>query len=94
MDDTSHGPSLSKHKIWVLENLDSRGCVYDFGAEGVLMKWQSRLSVSIYSTSTNNYDAHELATSLNDSACKAAKEAQEEELCKTIGEVVATKLTA
>lgn len=78
-DDSSQSPPLSKHDIWVQGNLTSNGHVYGFGAEGVLMKQRSRLLVSSRSSSVNNYDAHELAMRLNESAFKAAEEARQSE---------------
>jgi len=49
--------------------------MYGFSAEGVLMKQQSRLSVSSRSSSVNNYDAREMAMRFNEIVGKAAEEA-------------------
>ncbi|KAJ8444332.1 hypothetical protein Cgig2_019890 [Carnegiea gigantea] len=57
----------------------SKGCVYGFGAEGVLMKQRSRLSASTRSSSVHNYDAREMAMRLNESVAKAAEEARQAE---------------
>ena len=54
--------------------------MYSFGAEGVVMKQRSRLSVSSCSSSINNYDAREMAMRLNESAVKAAEEARQKEI--------------
>jgi len=54
--------------------------MYGFGAEGVVMKQRSRLSVSSRSSSVNNYDAREMAMRLNESAVKAAEEARQVEI--------------
>ena len=71
-DDSSQSLPLSERDIWVQGNLTSKGRVHDFGAEGVVMKQRSRLSVSSRLSSVNNYDARERAIRLNKSALKAA----------------------
>ena len=76
-DDSSQNPPLSERDIWVQGNLNSKGRVYGFGAEGVVMKERSRLSVSTRSSSVHNYDAREMAMRLNESAVKAAEEARQ-----------------
>ncbi|KAJ8439327.1 hypothetical protein Cgig2_022464 [Carnegiea gigantea] len=65
-DDSSQTPPLSEQDIWVQGNLTSKGRVYGFGAEGVLMKQRSRLSASTRSSSVHNYDAREMAMRLNE----------------------------
>ncbi|KAJ8446124.1 hypothetical protein Cgig2_000921 [Carnegiea gigantea] len=69
IDDSSQNPPLSERDIW--------GHVYGFGAEGVVMKQRSRLSVSTHSFSVHNYDAREMAMRLNESAVKAVEEARQ-----------------
>ncbi|KAJ8427159.1 LOW QUALITY PROTEIN: hypothetical protein Cgig2_009518 [Carnegiea gigantea] len=66
-DDSSRSPPLFECDIWVQENLTSKGRVYGFGAEGVVMKQWSHLSVSSRSSSVNNYDVSEMAMRLNKS---------------------------
>ncbi|KAJ8443079.1 hypothetical protein Cgig2_004284 [Carnegiea gigantea] len=78
-DDSSQNPPLSERDIWVQGNLTSKGRVYGFGTEGVVMKQQSRLSASTRSSSVHNYDAREMAMRLNESAVKAAEEARQAE---------------
>ena len=78
-DDSSQNPPLSERDIWVQGNLTSKGRVYGFGAEGVLMKQRSRLSASTRSSSVHNYDAREMAMRLNESVVKAAEEARQAE---------------
>ena len=79
-DDSSQNPPLSERDIWVQGNLTSKGRVYDFGAEGVVMKERARLSASTRSSSVHNYDAREMAMRLNESAVKAAEEAHHKEI--------------
>ncbi|KAJ8450676.1 hypothetical protein Cgig2_021148 [Carnegiea gigantea] len=79
-DDSSQSPPLSERDIWVQGNLTSKGRVYGFGAEGVVMKQRSRLSVSSRSSSVNNYDARKMEMRLNESAVKAAEEACQKEI--------------
>ncbi|KAJ8444141.1 hypothetical protein Cgig2_029916 [Carnegiea gigantea] len=79
-DDSFQSPPLSEHDIWVQGNLTREGCVYGFGAEGVVMKQRSHLSLSSRSPSVNNYDAREMAMRLNESAIKAAEEARQKEM--------------
>jgi len=76
-DDSSQNPPLSERDIWVQGNLTSKGRVYGFGAERVVMKEQSRLSASTRSSFIHNYDAREIAMRLNESAVKAAEEARQ-----------------
>ena len=45
-----------------------------------------------YFSSVNNYDTREMIVRFNESVCKAAKEAREDEMCKKIEENVTTKL--
>ncbi|KAJ8433272.1 hypothetical protein Cgig2_001670 [Carnegiea gigantea] len=78
-DDNSQSPLLPERDIWVQGNLTRKGRVYGFGAEGVVMKQWSRLSVSSRSSSVNNYDAREMAMRLNESAVKAAEDARHAE---------------
>ena len=54
--------------------------MYGFGAEGVVMKLQSHLSVSSRPSTVDNYDAREMAMKLNESAIKAADEARQKEI--------------
>jgi len=49
-----------------------------------MMKWQFWLLVSTHSSSVNNYDAQEMIARFNESVCKAAEEAREEEMHKMI----------
>ncbi|KAJ8429167.1 LOW QUALITY PROTEIN: hypothetical protein Cgig2_010117 [Carnegiea gigantea] len=77
---SSQSPPLSYRGIWAQGNLTSKGCVYGFGAEGVVMKQRSHLSVSSRSSSVNNYDARKMATRLNESAVKATEEAHKKEM--------------
>ncbi|KAJ8439407.1 hypothetical protein Cgig2_001747 [Carnegiea gigantea] len=79
-DDSSQSPPLSERDIWVQGNLTSKGRMYGFGVEEVVMKQRSRLSVSSRSSSVNNYNAHEMAMRLNKSAVKAAEEAHQKEI--------------
>ena len=94
-NDSFQSPPLSEHDIWVQGNLTSKVRVYGFGAEGVLMKQRSRISVLSRSSSVNNYDARKMAIRLNESAVKAmekarqAEEARQKEiqdLCKQVEE--------
>ena len=79
-DDSSQSPNpLSERDVWVEANLNSKGRVYGFGAEGVLMRERSRMSVSTRSSSVNNYDAREMAMRLNETAVKAAEDARQAE---------------
>ena len=79
-DDSSQSPNpLSERDVWVEGNLNSKGRVYGFGAEGVLMRERSRMSVSTRSSSVNNYDAREMAMRLNETAVKAAEDARQAE---------------
>ncbi|KAJ8420846.1 hypothetical protein Cgig2_013289 [Carnegiea gigantea] len=78
-DDSSQTPPLSEQDIWVQGNLTSKGRVYGFGAEGVLMKQRSRLSASTRSSSVHNYDAREMAMRLNEGVVQAAEEARQAE---------------
>ncbi|KAJ8452437.1 hypothetical protein Cgig2_000026 [Carnegiea gigantea] len=81
-NDSSQSPPLSESIIWVQGNLISKGCVYGFGVEGVVMKRQSRLSVSTRSSSINNYNA----------LSKAVEDTRQEEFRKDIEEEVRAKL--
>ena len=54
--------------------------MYGFGAEGIVMKQRSRLSVSCRLSSVNNYDAREMAIRLNKSALKVVEEARQKEM--------------
>ncbi|KAJ8420485.1 hypothetical protein Cgig2_007797 [Carnegiea gigantea] len=67
-DNSSQNPPLSERDIWVQGNLTSKGRVYGFGTEGVVMKQWSRLSASTRSSSVHNYDACKMAMRLNESA--------------------------
>ena len=78
-DDSSQSLPLSERDIWVQGNLNSKGRVYGFGAEGVVMRERSRMSVSSRSSSVNNYDAREMAMRLNETAVKAAEDARQAE---------------
>ncbi|KAJ8435921.1 hypothetical protein Cgig2_013268 [Carnegiea gigantea] len=78
-EDSSQTPPLSEQDIWVKGNLTSKGRVYGFGAEGVLMKQRSRLSASTHSSSVHNYDAREMAMRLNEGVVQAAEEARQAE---------------
>jgi len=48
--------------------------MYEFDAEGLVMKQHARHSFSICSSSINNYDAQEMEQPLNESVYKAAEE--------------------
>ena len=79
-DDSSQNPPLSERDIWVQGNLTSKGRVYGFGAEGVVMKHRSRLSALTRSSSVHNYDARDMTMRLNESVVKAAEEANHKEI--------------
>jgi len=79
-NDNSQCPPLSECDIWVQENLTGKGCVYGFGAERVVMKQRSHLSILSSSSSVNNYDAREMAMRLNESAVKVVEEARQKEI--------------
>ncbi|KAJ8433582.1 hypothetical protein Cgig2_012595 [Carnegiea gigantea] len=66
--------------VQVQGNLTSKGHMYGFGAEGVVVKQRSRLSVSSRSSSINKHDAREMAMRLNETAVKAAEEARQKEM--------------
>lgn len=84
MEDTSKGPPLSEHYIWVQGNLNTKGRVYGYGVEAVVITQQSYLSVSTRSSSINNYDARKMTTRLNESVSKAVEDAQEEKPVKRL----------
>ncbi|KAJ8423523.1 hypothetical protein Cgig2_019838 [Carnegiea gigantea] len=62
------------------------------GRPGAVMKQWPCLLVSSRSSFINNYDAHEMAMGLNESAIKAAEEAQQKELsgCLLYGQKIAS----
>ena len=77
---TTTDEPVMERDFWVAQNLNNKGRVYGFGSEGLVMKQQSCQSTSAWSSSVNNYDAHEMATRLNESVVKAVKDAHYEEL--------------
>jgi len=52
-----HDLPISECDSWVQDNLNNKGHVYGFGAEKLVMKLQSPLSMFARSSSINNYDA-------------------------------------
>jgi len=92
--DTLPDLTLSECDTCVQRNLNSKGHVYGLGAGGVVMKQHSTLPFSIRSSFGNNYNAREMVARLNESVCKAAEQAREEEMRKKIKENVTAKLTA
>ena len=67
---------LSKRDLWVEANLNNKGRMYGFGAEGLVMKQHARHSFSATRSSfVNNYDPWEMAQRLNGSVYKAVEEA-------------------
>ncbi|KAJ8441015.1 hypothetical protein Cgig2_021379 [Carnegiea gigantea] len=92
IDDSCQSPPPCECDILVQENLTSKGRIYGFAAEGVVMKRQSRLSVSCCSSSINNYDAHGMTTNLNESVSKAVEGTRQDEFRKQVVEEVWVKL--
>ena len=66
--------------------------MYGFAVEGVVMKRQSRLSVSCCSSSVNNYDARGMVTKSNESVSKAVENTHQNEFRKQVTEEVKVKL--
>ncbi|KAJ8423757.1 LOW QUALITY PROTEIN: hypothetical protein Cgig2_030507 [Carnegiea gigantea] len=90
-----HQGQFPKHSTFEtrhLGNLTSKGRVYGFGSEGVVMKRQCYLSVSSHSSFVNNSDAREMAIRLNKSMSKAVEDGRQEEFHKQVEKEVRAML--
>ena len=67
-----------------------------FDAEGLVLKRQVRLSMSVSSSFVNNHDAPERGQMLNEGVCKAAEDAWQEDMRKkmVLGDGGKANLTA
>jgi len=93
-ENTTNEDPISKRDFWVAQNLNSKGRVYGFRSEGLVMKQQSCRSTSARSSSVNNYDAWEMAIRFNESIAKDAEDARQEELrCKIEAKVTQKLVT-